>query len=57
MKVCFGMSFKLLMELTSYFFNCNWFVSYSMYFVLQFTSFSDGWLRFQLDDDAKGVAT
>ena len=28
-----------------------------MYFVLQFSSFSDGWLRFQLDDVPKGVAT
>ena len=56
-SVLWRMSFKLLMELTSYFFNCNWFVSYSMYFVLQFNSFSDGWLMFQLDDVGKGVAT
>ena len=45
------------MLLSSYFLSCNWFLSYSMYFVLQFNSFSDGWLRFQLDDIPKGVAT
>ena len=49
--------FKLMMELSLYFFNCNWFVSYSIYFVLQFSRFSDGWLSLQLDDVAKGVAT
>ena len=45
------------MLLSSYFLSFNWFVSYSMYFVLQFSSFLDGWLRFQLDDVPKGVAT
>ena len=50
-------SFELLVKLTSYFFNHNWFVPYIMYFVLQFSSFSDGWLMFQLDDVADGVAT
>ena len=28
-----------------------------MYFVLQFSNLLDGWLVFQLDDVAKGVAT
>ena len=28
-----------------------------MYFVLQFSNFLDGWLMFQLDDVAEGVAT
>ena len=51
------MSLGLLMELTLYLFNCNWFVSYSIYFVLQFSCFSDGWLSLQPDDVAKGVAT
>ena len=44
--------FKLTMELTLYFFNCNWLVSYSIYFSLQYSRFSDGWLSFKLDDIA-----
>ena len=47
--------FKLMMELSLYFFNCNWFVSYSIYLVLQFSRFSDGWLSFQLDDVATQI--
>ena len=56
-NVLWRVSFKLLMELNSYFFNCKWFTLYSMYFVLPFSRFSDGWVKFQLDDVAKGVAT
>jgi len=28
-----------------------------MNFILEFSSLSDGWLKFQLDDVAKGIAT
>ena len=54
-SVLWRVLFKLIMELTSYSLSCNWFVSYSIYFVLQFSCFLDGWLSFQLDDLATQI--